>query len=89
LNGYYNEKLFEGSEEGQEVLALLSEEKLSIITKEILVRHWGIGLDSAHQTLKKTMLRGVCPFVNPTDQRECTHCHHLAFLTMKNKENVF
>jgi hypothetical protein len=55
LNGYDDKELFEVSEEGQEVLALSSKEKHSIM-KEVLARHWGISLDLAHQTLRTTML---------------------------------
>jgi hypothetical protein len=51
LTGYDDKELLDMSEEGQEVLALSSEEKCSIITKEVLVRHWGNGLDLVHQTL--------------------------------------
>jgi hypothetical protein len=53
--------------------------------KEVLARRWGISLDLAHQMVRMTTLRGVCPFVNPTDQRVSTHHPHLAFLMMKNK----
>jgi hypothetical protein len=67
-------------------MAISSAEKCSVFTKESLVRHWGIGLDSAHQTLRTTTLRGVRSFLNPTNQRVSTHHPHLAFLTMRRKK---
>jgi hypothetical protein len=65
--GYGDEELFGVSEEAREVMVLSSEDKRSVITKEVLARHWGIGLYLVHGTLRMTTLRGVRPFLNPTD----------------------
>lgn len=51
LSGHLNEDVYPIGDEGRSVMALTTDEKLGVITKEVLARRWGIGLDTAHRTL--------------------------------------
>jgi hypothetical protein len=51
---YGDEDMFDAGEEGQKVMALSSKEKRSVITKEVLARRWGIGLDSENEYLSSS-----------------------------------
>jgi hypothetical protein len=55
------------------------------ITKEILSERWGIGLDTAHRTLRTTTQRGVRTCLHPSDRRVSTRQPHLVFLMIKKK----
>ena len=83
LNGYGDTDLFRDCNERREVFALSSDEKRSVVTKEALAQRWGIGLNTAHRTLRATTQRGIRTFVNPTDRRVSTHKPHLVFPTMR------
>jgi hypothetical protein len=54
LDGYENSNLFCLTDINQHVFALSVDDKRNVITKEILAQRWGIGLDTAHKTLKCT-----------------------------------
>ena len=51
------------------VAGLKSTERCPIITKEILARRWGIGLDTAHRTLTATTQLGARRVLHPVDRR--------------------
>jgi hypothetical protein len=62
---------------------LKSKERGPIITKEILARRWGIGLDTAHRTLTATTQLGVQRILHPVDRRFRTRQAHLRFPNCK------
>jgi hypothetical protein len=60
--------------------------RTSIITKEILARRWGIGLDTAHRTLTATTQLGVRKKVlHPVERRYRTRQLHLRFPNLNTK----
>jgi hypothetical protein len=62
------------------------DDKRNVITKEILAWRWGIGLDTAHKTLKCMTQRGIQTFLHPTDQCVNTRKPHLVFPMMRGKK---
>jgi hypothetical protein len=62
------------------------DEETGMVTKEVLARRWGIGLETAQRTLTVTTQRGVRTFVHPTDRRFSTNKPHLVFPTMRDKK---
>ena len=59
--------------------------RTSIITKEILARRWGIGLDTAHRTLTATTQLGVRKVLHPVERRYRTRQSHLRFPNLNTK----
>ena len=56
-----------------------------VITKEILAKRWGIGLDTAHQTLTAMMQSGIRRVLHPVERRYKTRQSHLRFPTLNTK----
>ena len=83
LDGYENEDLFCIE---RNVFSLSIDDKRNVITKETLARRWGIGLDTAHKTLKCTTQRGIRTFLYSTDRRVSTRKPHLVFPRMRGKK---
>ena len=79
LDGYGDAELYELGSEKRNVFALSRSEKGAIITKEVLARRWGIGLNTAHRTLRATTQRGVRTFLHPSERRLSTNLPHLSF----------
>jgi hypothetical protein len=77
LGGYQDDDLFNIPSEFKVISAMEVSEKSSVITKEVLARRWGIGLDTALRTLKVTTQRGIQTFIHPTDRRLATNKPHL------------
>jgi hypothetical protein len=75
-----------GPERVARVQAVASSDKTGMVTKEVLARRWGIGLETAQRTLTVTTQRGVRTFVHPTDRRFGTNKPHLVFPTMRDKK---
>jgi hypothetical protein len=67
LDGHENPDLYHLTDIDRNVFSLSVDDKRNVITKEILARRWGIGLDTAHKTLKCTTQRGIRTFLHPTD----------------------
>ena len=67
LEGHSNAVIYPDGDHDRHVFALSTEEKRSVVTKEILARRWGIGLSAAARTLKMTTQKGLRSFVHPTD----------------------
>jgi hypothetical protein len=86
LDGYENPDLFCLTDINQHVLSLSVDNKRNVITKEILARRWGIGLDTAHKTRKCMTQRGIQTFLHPTDRRVNTQKPHLVFPMMRGKK---
>ena len=61
------------------VAGVKSKDRGPVITKEILARRWGIGLDTAHRTLVATTQFGVRRILHPVDRRFRTRQAHLRF----------
>ena len=57
-----------------------------MIMKEILARRWGIGLETAHWTLRGMTQRGIRTFLHPTNRRVNTRKTHLVFPMMRGKK---
>jgi hypothetical protein len=64
-------------DENRAVAGVKSKDRGPVITKEILARRWGIGLDTAHRTLVATTQFGVRRILHPVaddsglDKRIC------------------
>ena len=75
----------ETSEEERHIMSIASRDRDPVITKEILAKRWGIGLDTAHQTLLTTMQVGVRRVLHSVDRRYRTRQSHLRFPTLNTK----
>jgi hypothetical protein len=51
--------LITSTDEDHAVAAMSTRERGPVITKEILAKRWGMGLDTAHQTLTATTQQGI------------------------------
>lgn len=60
-------------------------ERSSALTPPILARRWGIGLDTAHRTLRVTTQAGIRTVVHPLERRFRTRQSHLKFPTYRAK----
>lgn len=69
LEGYADPVIYGISEATRNVFGLLSGDKLSVLTKEVLARRWGIGLETAEKTLKVTTQKGVRQVLHPVERR--------------------
>jgi hypothetical protein len=73
------------SEEDRAIFAMSSKERGPVITKEILARRWGIGLDTAHRTLTTTTQFGIRRILHPVERRYRTRQAHLRFPTLNTR----
>jgi hypothetical protein len=55
--------------DNRKVSTLSTGKKRPVLTKEILARRWGIGLDTAHRTLTATTQHGVRRVLHPVERR--------------------
>jgi hypothetical protein len=62
-----------------------SQGRKSVLTKEILARQWGIGLETAHRTLRVTTQAGVQMMIHPLERRFQTKQVHMKFPTYRAK----
>jgi hypothetical protein len=67
------------------VAGVKSKDRGPVITKEILARRWGIGLDTAHRTLVATTQFGVRRILHPVDRRFRTRQAHLRFPNLNTR----
>ena len=72
-------------EEDRKVFAMSLEERGPVVTKEILAKRWGIGLDAAHRTLTATTQTGVRRVLHPVERRYKTRQSHLRFPTLNSR----
>ena len=70
------------SKEDRAIFALSSTERGPVITKEILARRWGIGLNTAHRTLPVMTQFGIRHVLHPVERRYKTCQSHLCFPTL-------
>jgi hypothetical protein len=77
--------LCELSDSDRLIFAMSTKERGSVITKEILAKRWGIGLDTAHRTLTSTTQSGVRRVLQPLERRFKTKQSHLRFPTLNSK----
>ena len=84
LSGHENPDVYALTTTDRKIFALSSDEKHSIVTKNVLARHWGIGLSAAERTLQRTTQRGVRTFVHPTDRRVTASHPHLSHRLLKS-----
>jgi hypothetical protein len=73
------------SEEDQTVFALSTKERDPVITKEILSKRWGIGLDTAHSILVAMTQSGIRRILQPIERRYKTRQSHLCFPTLNTR----
>ena len=76
------DSLLAPSAEDRAICALSTKERGPTITKEILARRWGIGLDTAHRTLTSTTQQGIRRVLHPVERRYKTRQSHLRFPTL-------
>ena len=84
LSGHENPDVYALTTTDRKIFALSSDEKRSIVTKNVLARRWGIGLSAAERTLQRTTQRGVRTFVHPTDRRVTASHPHLSHRLLKS-----
>ena len=73
------------STQNRGIMALGTTNKISILTKEILAKRWGCGLESARKTLQVTTQHGIRHMVHPYDRRYETKFDHLRFPGLRDK----
>jgi hypothetical protein len=77
--------LCEMSEADRMICSMSSKDRGPVITKEILVKRWGIGLNTAHRTLTATTQSGIRRILHPIEWRYRTHQSHLRFPTLNTR----
>jgi hypothetical protein len=80
-----NDALCDMSEADRLVCAMSSKDRGPVITKEILAKRWGIGLDTAHRTLTATTQNGIRRVLHPIERRYKTRQSHLRFPTLNTR----
>ena len=85
LDARPEDSICEASEEERQISGFSSRDKGPVITKEILARRWGIGLNTAHQTLSTTTQVGVRRVLQPVERRYRTRQSHLRFPTLNTR----
>ena len=73
------------SAKDRSIMAMASTGKTSALTKEILARRWGCGLESAKKTLQVTTQFGIRNVIHPYDKRYKTTFNHMRFPTLASK----
>jgi hypothetical protein len=63
----------------------LKDRGLVIAKEEILVKHWGIGLDTVHRTLTAMMQSGIRRVLHPIERSYRTRQSHLRFSTLNTR----
>jgi hypothetical protein len=79
------DSLITASEEDRVIAAMSTLERGPIITKEILAKRWGIGLDTAHRTLTATTQQGIRRVLHPVERRYKTRQSHLRFPSLNTR----
>jgi len=77
--------LCEMSEADRMICSMSSKARGPVITKEILAKRWGIGLDTAHRTLTATTQSGIRRVLHPIERRYRTRQSHLRFPTLNTR----
>ena len=75
----------EVAEKNRWVAGIATKERGSVITKEVLARRWGIGLDTAHRTLTATTQMGIRKVLHPIERRYRTRQAHLRFPNLNTR----
>ena len=86
LDGYLDESLYGVDDESRHVSSMSTKEKASVLTKEVLARRWGIGMNTASRTMKATTQRGIRTFVHPSDRRIPTKRPYLDYPYLRKKK---
>jgi hypothetical protein len=82
LNGGCDEDVYNKVVERRTVLRLQSKDKRSVLTPEILARKWGIGLETATQTLSVTTHKGMVQSNMPYDRKVRQRFNQLKYPTV-------
>jgi hypothetical protein len=69
----------------QEICAMSSKDRGPVITKEILAKRWGIGLNTAHRTLTATTQNVIRHVLHPVERRYKMRQSHLRFPTLNTR----
>ena len=69
----------------RDVRTFTTANKGPILTKEVLAKRWGIGLDTAHRTLVATTQHGVRRVLHPVERRYRTRQSHLRFPSLNTR----
>jgi hypothetical protein len=85
LDERQDDSLITASEEDRVIAAMSTLERGPVITKEILAKRWGIGLDSAHRTLTATTQQGIRRVLHPVERRYKTRQSHLRFPSLNTR----
>ena len=83
LSGYGDAKVF--PDEYRQAASMASGERGSVLTKEILARRWGIGLETAKKTLQVTTQKGIRRVLHPTERRYRTRQAHMRYPTLNTR----
>ena len=73
------------AEENRWIAGFATKDRGSVITKEVLARRWGIGLDTAHRTLTAKTQLGIRKVLHPVERRYRTRQAHLRFPNLNTR----
>jgi hypothetical protein len=82
LEGRRDEEVYPMDPDARLMMKLSTSGRGSDITKEILSRRWGIGLEAAKSTLKTTTQAGIRRLLHPAEECMKTRQNHLRFSTL-------
>ena len=72
-------------DEDRRISGLSTHDRGPVLTKEILSKRWGIGLDTAHRTITVTTQNGIRRVLHPVERRYRTRQAHLRFPTLNTR----
>jgi hypothetical protein len=85
LKGGWDEDVYPLDPEARSMMLLSTSGRGSVITKEILSRRWGIGLNAAKATLQTTTQAGIRRLMHPAERRVKTRQNHLQFPSLNTR----
>jgi hypothetical protein len=68
LSGRLDDEIYPTDEDDRVLMKMKSSERGSVVTKEILARRWGIGLETAKRTLRSTTQAGIRRVLDPSER---------------------
>jgi hypothetical protein len=79
LDGRQDSEIYPTDDVDRNIMQMKSSERGSVVTKEILARRWGIGIETAKRTLQSTTQAGIRKILHPSERRVRTRQNHLRF----------
>lgn len=82
---YSDNPLCEVPDEDRRIAGLSTHDRGPVLTKEILSKRWGNGLDTAHRTITVTTQNGIRRILHPVERCCRTRQAHLRFPTLNTR----